>query len=113
MAPTGWLQSLDLGRYAGAFRENEIDETVLPHLTPSIYRLGNQAPCPEVGDSLRRSLRFAHFEQHRCLNAQRPAGPISIASPRVTGGSLARALATRGGFLWGGEAASRLSMCQF
>ena len=29
----GWLQSLGLERYAAAFRENEIDETVLPSLT--------------------------------------------------------------------------------
>jgi class 3 adenylate cyclase len=28
-----WLQSLGLERYEGAFRENEIDETVLPSLT--------------------------------------------------------------------------------
>jgi class 3 adenylate cyclase len=33
MDPTGWLQSIGLERYAAAFRENEIDETVLPHLT--------------------------------------------------------------------------------
>jgi hypothetical protein len=29
----GWLQSLGLDRYEAAFRENEIDETVLPNLT--------------------------------------------------------------------------------
>ena len=28
-----WLRGLGLGRYEAAFRENEIDETVLPHLT--------------------------------------------------------------------------------
>jgi hypothetical protein len=28
-----WLRSLGLERYEGAFRENEIDETVLPSLT--------------------------------------------------------------------------------
>ena len=33
MNPTGWLQIIGLERYATAFRENEIDETVLPHLT--------------------------------------------------------------------------------
>src|SRR5580704_3153373 len=33
MDPTEWLQSIGLERYAAAFRENEIDETVLPHLT--------------------------------------------------------------------------------
>jgi class 3 adenylate cyclase len=29
----GWLRGLGLGRYEAAFRENEIDETVLPSLT--------------------------------------------------------------------------------
>jgi class 3 adenylate cyclase len=29
----GWLRSLGLGKYEAAFRENDIDETVLPNLT--------------------------------------------------------------------------------
>jgi hypothetical protein len=29
----GWLRSLGLERYEAAFRENEIDDTVLPNLT--------------------------------------------------------------------------------
>ena len=29
----GWLENLDLGRYEAAFRDNGIDEAVLPHLT--------------------------------------------------------------------------------
>src|SRR5262245_8253114 len=29
-----WLRSLGLGKYEAAFRDNEIDETVLPNLTP-------------------------------------------------------------------------------
>src|SRR5215475_688521 len=29
----GWLRTLGLGKYEAAFRENEIDETVLPSLT--------------------------------------------------------------------------------
>src|SRR6516162_6553607 len=28
-----WLRTLGLGRYEAAFRDNEIDETVLPNLT--------------------------------------------------------------------------------
>ena len=28
-----WLRSLGLGKYEAAFRENKIDETVLPSLT--------------------------------------------------------------------------------
>jgi hypothetical protein len=30
---TGWLQSIRLEQYSAAFRENEIDETVLPPST--------------------------------------------------------------------------------
>jgi hypothetical protein len=30
-----WLRSLGLGKYEAAFRENEIDETVLPRCVPS------------------------------------------------------------------------------
>jgi hypothetical protein len=37
----GWLRSLGLERYEAAFRENEIDETVLPNLT--------QADLKEIG----------------------------------------------------------------
>src|SRR5262249_7616610 len=33
MDMAGWLRSLGLERYEAAFRENEIDETVLPSLT--------------------------------------------------------------------------------
>ena len=32
-----WLRSLGLGKYEAAFRENEIDETVLPSLTEGRY----------------------------------------------------------------------------
>ena len=34
----GWLRSLGLGKYEAAFRENEIDETVLPSLTHEILK---------------------------------------------------------------------------
>src|SRR5262245_53621137 len=33
-----WLRSLGLGKYEAAFRENEIDETVLPSLTHEILK---------------------------------------------------------------------------
>src|SRR5215467_9259395 len=33
-----WLRSLGLGKYGAAFRENEIDETVLPSLTHEILK---------------------------------------------------------------------------
>jgi SAM domain (Sterile alpha motif) len=31
-----WLRSLGLGKYEAAFRENEIDETLLPNLTAEV-----------------------------------------------------------------------------
>jgi class 3 adenylate cyclase/tRNA A37 threonylcarbamoyladenosine biosynthesis protein TsaE len=34
----GWLRSLGLGKYEAAFRENEIDETILPSLTHEILK---------------------------------------------------------------------------
>ena len=33
-----WLRSLGLGKYEAVFRENEIDETVLPSLTHEILK---------------------------------------------------------------------------
>ena len=42
----GWLRSLGLEKYEAAFRENEIDETVLPTLTAR----GPEGPwCRVVG----------------------------------------------------------------
>ena len=41
-----WLRSLGLGKYEAAFRENEIDETVLPSLThETLKELGVTALC--------------------------------------------------------------------
>ena len=46
-----WLRSLGLGKYEAAFRENEIDETVLPSLTDenlkelASRRLGTASSC--------------------------------------------------------------------
>jgi SAM (Sterile alpha motif) domain-containing protein len=38
-----WLRSLGLGKYEAAFRENDIDETVLPNLTAEdLKELGSQ-----------------------------------------------------------------------
>jgi hypothetical protein len=35
-----WLRSLGLGKYETLFRENDIDETVLPSLTHTLKELG-------------------------------------------------------------------------
>ena len=50
----GWLRSLGLERYEASFRENEIDETVLPRLTEEhlnqlgITALGHRVKLLEV-----------------------------------------------------------------
>ena len=48
----GWLRSLGLERYEAAFRENEIDERVLPNLTAEdlkIRRQHRRAPTYPAG----------------------------------------------------------------
>jgi SAM domain (Sterile alpha motif) len=57
-----WLRSLGLGRYEAAFRENEIDKTVLPGLTAEdLKELGVQG----------RSTHFA-----LSVGLCRPSGPV-------------------------------------
>ena len=51
----GWLQSLGLEQYETVFRENEIDESVLPDLTEDHLR--------ELGFSL--GARLKDIEGHR------------------------------------------------
>ena len=41
-----WLRSLGLGKYEAAFRENDIDETVLPGLT---HETLNSLASPRLG----------------------------------------------------------------
>jgi class 3 adenylate cyclase len=54
-----WLRSLGLGKYEAAFRENEIDETVLPSLTEEhlkqlgITALGHRVKLLEAIAALR------------------------------------------------------------
>jgi class 3 adenylate cyclase/predicted ATPase len=81
----GWLRSLGLGKYEAAFRENEIDETVLPSLThetlkelgvtavghrlkllDAIAALRNDAGsrAPTVGTATTSTIASAHPEDH-------------------------------------------------
>ena len=77
-----WLRSLGLGQYEAAFRENEIDETVLPGLTAEdLKELGVAA----LGH--RRKLLDAIAAQRADINASPTAtpGPAAVdASPRDT-----------------------------
>jgi SAM domain (Sterile alpha motif) len=54
-----WLRSLGLGKYEAAFRENEIDETVLPNLTADdlkelgVTALGHRPSANVIGGAKR------------------------------------------------------------
>ena len=52
-----WLRSLGLGKYEAIFRENDIDETVLPGLThetlKEAWRRLDWAPCEAAGGHCR------------------------------------------------------------
>ena len=65
-----WLRSLGLGKYEAVFRENEIDETVLPNLTAEdLKELGITA----LGH--RRKLLDAIAALRTDASAQRPSDP--------------------------------------
>ena len=68
----GWLRSLGLERYEAAFRENGVDETVLPKLTAEdVKDLGVTA----VGH--RRKLLEAIAELRSAKTEPTPSGPRS------------------------------------
>jgi class 3 adenylate cyclase len=73
-----WLRSLGLERYEAAFRENEIDEKVLPRLTAEdLKELGVKA----LGH--RRVLldAIAALRAERTANAPPPAAPSTLPKP--------------------------------
>src|SRR6516162_8073607 len=70
-----WLRSLGLGKYEAAFRENEIDETVLPNLTAEdLKELGVTA----LGH--RRKLLDAIAALRADAGAKSPPADVSIAT---------------------------------
>jgi len=76
-----WLRSLGLGKYEAAFRENEIDETVLPSLThETLKELGVTA----VGHRLKLLDAIAALRNHASVQppsiTSAPARP-SAATP--------------------------------
>ena len=65
-----WLRSLGLGKYEAAFRENEIDETVLPSLThETLKELGVTA----VGHRLKLLDAIAALRAEGSAKAPSPA----------------------------------------
>jgi hypothetical protein len=68
-----WLRSLGLGKYEAAFRENEIDETVLPSLTHEILKeLGSQQSVTGSSCSMLLLLCVTRRAANRPLLTQRP-----------------------------------------
>ena len=56
-----WLRSLGLGKYEAVFRENDIDETVLPNLTAEdLKELDRVARAPS------QATRCYRCAAHRC-----------------------------------------------
>src|SRR5712691_7843795 len=70
----GWLRSLGLGQYEAAFRENEIDETVLPSLTAEDLK--------DLGVGI-----VGH--RRKLLDAVAALRPDTLASPTATPGPAA------------------------
>ena len=60
-----WLRSLGLGKYEAAFRENEIDETVLPNLTAR----GPEGAWRRVAGTPREAARCYRCSANRCERA--------------------------------------------
>jgi hypothetical protein len=82
-----WLRSLGLGKYEAAFRDNEIDETVLPSLThETLKELGVTA----VGHRLRLLDAIAALRS----DASGPSANVATA-PSAPGVSSVRSAAAR------------------
>ena len=84
-----WLRSLGLGKYEAAFRENEIDETVLPSLTAedlkdlgvSIVSERCEGPAGGVG-----SARTAGFlDMRRAFRTPLASGLTDVGCPNRLG----------------------------
>ena len=73
-----WLRSLGLGKYEAVFRENEIDETVLPNLTAEdLKELG------VIALGHRRKLLDAIAALHSDASAQAPSPAVAVARVSV------------------------------
>jgi len=73
-----WLRSLGLGKYEAAFRENEIDETLLPSLTHEILK---ELGVTVIGHRLKLLDAIAALRSD--ASAQGPSGDPK-AAPGVT-----------------------------
>jgi SAM domain (Sterile alpha motif) len=79
-----WLRSLGLGKYEAVFRENEIDETVLPSLTEEhlkqlgVTALGHRVKLLDAIGALRNDA-----SARRPLLTQRPRRVRQAALPKT------------------------------
>jgi SAM domain (Sterile alpha motif) len=68
----GWLRSLGLGQYETVFRENEIDDTVLPTVTAEDLKdLGVDV----VGHRRKLLTPSLHWELTRARSSRQPKAP--------------------------------------
>ena len=71
-----WLRSLGLGKYEAAFRENEIDETVLPNLTAEDLKVWASASSATAVKSSTPLPRCAPIRAPRRLPLTQRARPV-------------------------------------
>src|SRR5262252_9369567 len=89
----GWLRNLGLGKYEAAFRENEIDETVLPSLThETLKELGVTA----VGHRLKLLDAIAALRAEGGAKAPSPtAAPAGLSATPPSAASVVQAAGER------------------
>jgi len=88
----GWLRSPSLGRYEAAFRENEIDETVLPGLNADLKELGVAAVVfhRKLLDAIaalrgdRKTLSHLGHTERPCIRGAVVHGDCDVLSPVLT-----------------------------
>src|ERR1043165_6038525 len=77
----GWLGKLGLGRYEAVFRENEIDETVLPNLTAEDLKdlgvsiVGHRRKLLDAITALRPADAHARVPSDRATTSSGPTVP--------------------------------------
>ena len=86
-----WLRSLGLGKYEAAFRENEIDETVLPSLTHETLKelgvtaLGHRRILLDAVAALRSDTGRASWRSARRRFQGAGGGSRALTKPGLSG----------------------------
>ena len=85
----GWLRSLGLERYEAAFRENEIDDTVLPNLTGEDLKdlgVGIVGHRRKLLDAIAALCTGADAKAPTPLSTPLPPAPVAAASTQEAAG---------------------------